>query len=377
MQTYDFAEFNSLLEAQKRTHVLNHADSRIQATVNWLIKAQRSNGAWANDDIATTALCLLALNELSASVDANDLRSEIMRVTTAGAAFLVAKFSHNQWEHALWDTAVATRALLRVDPDGYRPFIQNRTDWIVDATERRGNHGPHHLAQALITLQAAGTHGDILAHRTELLVKAIGDSPSHYSPYVVSQCIEALCLLKHAGSELTRATDYIRSYLENARLDFASFINICYALQSLWLAPGKINMRTARVGTASLFGATCFRDTGSWYNSELFTASALITLARFSEEVVVRLPYSEAIYEFTQLRAATEQQFATLAKRHRRALAVHILSAMLWSGLLVFFIYYTTRNTDMWEWLKWMLWAYIVTLAGFNAHAVFMKNWEV
>lgn len=371
-----FAGFQALLDAQKRTVIVNLGDSRILKTVLWLLTMQRPSGAWGNDDVATTSVAMLALLELADSTSNTDLRTQIANAIKKAAAFLVSKFSINNWENALWDTSVATRALFRSHYDQYQSFIQSRVDWITRASEKRGNHGPHHLAQAIITLAETGVHRDLLINRAEYLSATINDNPANYSPYVIGQCIEALCRIEAITDSTTKSIDYICAYLSTVRLDFANFLNICYALQSLWLAPGKDNMRTARVGTASLFGNTCFRDTGSWYNSELFTAWALLTLARFSEEVIVRLPYSEALFEYSKLKACYREHAAVLATQHRHRLALNVAAAITWSGLIVYFVYYTTRNNDMWEWAKWVIWAFIVALVGFNLRQIIRKGGE-
>ncbi|HLG17137.1 MAG TPA: hypothetical protein VJH03_21970 [Blastocatellia bacterium] len=336
--------------------------------------SQKENGAWGQDDVATTALSIIALLELATPVDQWELSSEVRQALKKGAAFLFARFEENRWEHAIWDTAVATRALFFIDDQQYGDFVKQRIAWLIRETEHPANYGPHHMAQSIITLVTASVHKDILQRNCNHLEQSLNRTLDGYSPYVLGQSVEALCLGNPKSEIIPNIVEFLKEYLSTARLDNASFQNICLALQGLWVSPGKSNTQIGRLSSASLFGSTCFRDTGSWYNSELFTAWALITLARFSQEVVLQTPYSELLYEYDQLRAESEDELAQMHRANRTRFVLNLAVAAAWAVLLGVFVTYTSLKNDMFEWLKWALPTVIGILAAYNVRAVFKKS---
>jgi len=316
---------------------------------------------------------MIALNELSAAAEQWELSKEIRDALQRGARFLIVKHGQNLWEAAVWDTAIAVRALFLVGDAQDVDFVNQRIAWLIRETSEPGNYGPHHIAQSIITLHAVSAHRDVIQRNSDFLEQALKNYPNRYSPYVLGQCLEALSITNHHSDVIPGIVELLKDYLSSARLDNANLLNICLALQGLWVSPGRGNIELGRVSSASLFGPTCFRDTGSWYNSELHTTWALITLARFSQELVLQIPYSELLYEYDQLRAESDNKLVRLQGITRRNLITNLLVAAGWASLLAVFVTYTTLRTDMYEWLKWAVPTLIGVMIAFNIRAIFRK----
>lgn len=372
--TEHFRDFLRTLEGHKRQVPLSRTDSRILKTMRWLISSQKANGAWGQNDVATTAISMIALQGLSPAAEQWELSSDVRSVLQKGARFLVDKHGENSWESAVWDTAIAVRALFLVGDPQDVDFVNQRVAWLIRETDQPSNYGPHHIAQSIITLFTVAAHRDVLQRNCDHLEQTLGKNVDRYSPYVLGQCIEALCTTNHDSEMIPPIAVQLKDYLASARLDHANLLNICLALQGLWLSPGKGNIEIGRLSSASLFGSTCFRDTGSWYNSELHTAWALITLARFSQELVLQVPYSELLYEYDQLRVESEGEIARLQKKNRNGLIINLFVAAGWASLLAAFVTYTTLKPDMYEWLKWAVPSLIGLMLAYNVRAIFRKS---
>jgi hypothetical protein len=185
-----FESLIKYIDRQKMEITLSKSDSRLIRTVDWLLNVQNENGSWGNDNVAATSLSTIALKEISKLKGEWGFADRISKAIESGGDFLVTKYEENRWEEAVWDTAVAVRALAEVSLEKHQSFIKRSVNWLIQQEEMQRNYGPHHLAQRLITLIQTGVHKDIIKASSRKLSEQLESENFNYSPYVLSQCLE-------------------------------------------------------------------------------------------------------------------------------------------------------------------------------------------
>ena len=180
-------------------------------------------------------------------------------------------------------------------------------------------------------------------------LRRVEDGNYRYSPYVLSQCFEALevAQIEDQGDQIS---ERLLEYLESTALDSANFLNITTSLNAIALVRNKIIDSKVRLSVASLFGETCFRDNGSWYRSPVFSAWAIISLTRFSHEIVIKAPKSEIIFETNKLLDEIADDYKLFVSKIRRRLSYLLVSVLVLGFLLSFFVFYSSIYPDSPEW---------------------------
>lgn len=353
-----------LILRQKVDILVDHHDSRIARSVEWLLSTQRSNGSWGVNNVAVTALVMLAFANLMEPFDVWDLEGEVKIALEGSEDFLLERYRENRFENALWDTAVAVRALKRTGQKS-QSFISDRISWMLGLHASSVNAGPHHFAQKTLTFAECGVQMQSVLQAAEECLEAVEGGRYRFSPYVLAQCLEAA----HVAQLESRArplVDSLISFLENTHLDSANFINICSALNALAPIRNPSLERRMRLSVASLFGETCFRDDGTWYHDEMLSAYALIALTRFSKEIVIRSPKSELVYDVSNLSDEIVGFCDDYSNQSWRWWVILMASSFVSGALLLFFITYTTLVSNVYEWLKWLVGTIIPLVVGFN-----------
>jgi hypothetical protein len=239
-----------------------------------------------------------ALTGLAAPVGAWDMEDQVSSALADGEQFLLAIFGANRFEDAVWDTAVAVRALNGVRRTSGE-FIRDRIAWLLAVSPDALNAGPHHLAQRALAFAECGVDRAQVLEAAGVAADRVVKDIDRYSPYVLAQCLDALNVAGDTDrAERLRAP--LLAYLEHAHLDSANFVSICATLDALKPVLVEATAERVRLSVASLFGETCFRDDGTWYHDELSTAWALIALTRFTREVVIRAPKSQLVADTAQ-----------------------------------------------------------------------------
>lgn len=341
------------LERQKQDIKISRTDSRIARTIEWLLAHQNRNGSWGHDNVAVTAMTIIALSELHKPSGTWSLQEQVDSALNNAELFLINRFKDNAYENAMWDTSVAVRALQRKNTE-HREFLSNRINWLLSQPFNRINAGPHHFAQRTLAFLECGVASNHVIESAEQTAALLKGNRVSYSPYVLSQCLEAIQRVGidyNAEPIISKLTDF----LEHAQLDSANFINISTSLDALYPFASTEIENKLRLSVASLFGETCFRENGSWYSDELCTAYALIALTRFSKEVVIVAPKSELIFDFNKIVSSIESKAHEFANREFKISAIHIGSSFLAGSMLTGYAVYTTLATDMYEWIKWGL----------------------
>ena len=369
-----FESLIQYIDRQKMEITLSKSDSRVLRTDDWILNILNQNCSCGNDKVASSSLSIIGLKEISSLKGNWRYNDEIRKAIECGGDFLVSKYEENQWEKAIWDTAVAVRALIGILPEKHQHLIKHCVNWLIQQEELPSNYGPHHLAQRLITLISAGVHKDIIKQSLKKLSEQIRNEKFNYSPYVLSQCLEALSLADPKNDNILIIGNILVDYLLDIKLDSANFINICLSLHGLWIAPIQKNHKQLRISTSSLFGDTCFRDNGSWYRSEIHTAWAIVTLTRYSKEIVINAPYSEIHYEIWNKQNNIIGIIRRWTRREFRNFAFNILIAVSWGILLGFFITYTTLEPTIFHWLTWAVGIIISSLVAFSIREIIKRS---
>jgi hypothetical protein len=340
-----------IMQRRKETP-LTSADSRLSRTVRWLLDVQRGSGAWGNDEIASTALTILALVSLDRQGLLNDPQGEVDAAITRAVGFLRDSYGQGQWERAVWDTAVATRAIRQADLRS--PLLDPLKDWLLRPATSR-THGPHHHAQRLLTLYDFGTHRDTLNDIADVMCARAHQNLERYSPYVVGQLLEALLCVRPDDPLVTECMERLAKYLGEVSLDSANFINVCAALQGLHGLHDASHVRSTRVAVASLFGDTSFRDNGSWYRNELQTAWGILTLTRYSTEIQIEGSYHELRSQVSDFSAEVVNLVVRYNKVQRATAWLIALGSALFGGLLCLFIVLSNSKSHTNGWEDWAL----------------------
>lgn len=346
-------------------------DSRIVTTIKWLLDNQNDNGSWGNDNVAITSLMILAFFSLLKPASGWKLESIINKSIDDASTFLTKQFKKNNYENAIWDTSVAVRALI-VSGTTNKQFIVERIAWLLNRNYNALNAGPHHWAQRTLALIEYGAQKQKIIESIKQIGLLLERGNYNYSPYVLSQCLEAI-FRSDVEFDNSRIVNILINYIKNASLDSANFINICSSLNSLYPILNSEIENTIRISIASLFGETCFRDNGTWYHDELATAWALIALTRFSKEVVVRVPKSEIIFESKKMFDEILDETNKIIRNNIKLNLIHSLNLLVAFALLSFFITYTTIATNLYEWLKWGIPTIFVAQVTYTCQYYFRK----
>lgn len=350
----ELSKFSDYIDNCKKDVNISISDSRIVSTLRWLFEVQEENGSWDHGSVASTSICILAIESLRLPTSGWELNDTINEVLKKAIDFLSLSYKRNHWEDDVWDTAIAVRALTKTKLLDSHKLAEEPLQWLRTLSIP-GNLSPHHIAQVAMAFAEAGADRNLLEKTIESLKKCFRECKLDYSPYVLAQVAEALCLKSAKSKIIDCITKTLIKSLKNAALDNANFLNICLALQGLYTINPYQGFNAFRITSGSLFGPFCFRENGSWYQSPWYTGWALLTLSRYSKEVVVTVPYSELYYEYNLHVKGAENKLFSLQKKETLNLMWNLLFGILWGGLFAFFITYTTLQNNMYEWIKWII----------------------
>ena len=289
-------------------------------------------------------------------------------MNSLAATYVAETFLRTRFEQQLWDTAVAGRALLRVSDDSTRAASAAIRQWLVQDVTTRLNAGPHHLAQRLLFLIESGGNRELITIAAAGLDSALKAALPRLSPYSGAQC---LCAYTALDPGLTANRPHVievirllEGALTTVTLDAANFINICSAIEGLSSYPAYDHRQNLRLSVASLFGETCFRESGTWYYDPLSTAWALRALTSYSVEIVVVAPYAELQQDLATL---TKQFTSEVYRQERteaiRTLAIGVLLAIA-ATLASLYVVWTTLATVEWGWVDWLVPSVAAALAA-------------
>ena len=358
----------ALLDRQRREIDHSRGDSRIRRTLEWIAVAQSTNGSWGAGGGATTSLMILALDDLATLLSEASISRDILRMNVLAATYVAETFMQTRFEQQLWDTAVAGRALLRVSDDSTQAASAAIRQWLVQDVGTRINAGPHHLAQRLMFLIESGANRELITASAASLDAALQAALPRVSPYSGAQC---LCAYTALDPGLTASRPHVNDVirlledsLTTVSLDSANFISVCAAIEGLSSYPVYDHRPSLRLSVASLFGETCFRESGTWYYDPLSTAWALRALTSYSVEIVVVAPYAELQQDLTIL----TQEFTKDFEKQRRVEGLKIVtSGMLLAiaaALASLYVVWTTLATVQWGWVDWLVPSIAVALAA-------------
>lgn len=346
--------FYDYLDSCKKSINISITDSRIVSTLRWLIDVQEDDGSWDHRSVASTSVSIIAIETLRTPTAGWGLNESIDKALKSAIHFLSESYNENQWEEDVWDTAFAVRALCIAKIPDSHSIAEKPLKWLRSLSFS-GNLSPHHIAQVALAFSEAGSDRAILESTLDTLEKSFEESRLSYSPYVLAQVAEALCLRNDRSEILSKISNILVRSLKNAALDNANFLNICLSLQGLHSINPRFGLKIFRISSGSLFGPYCFRQNGSWYQSPWYTGWALITLTRYSNEVVIVAPYSELYYEYHEHVSKVKDELNNNDRKNNIFFLWSSLFLIFWGGLLSFFITYTTIETNMLEWIKWAI----------------------
>jgi len=330
-------------------------NSNLAQTLLWLFEKQKENGSWGNNNVASTAITMLAIKSIEQPAIIWGYKDELTNAIKKAENFLINSFSNDKYENALWDISVATKALIVCCP-GSREFINSELiPILLQYKSEQLNAGPHHLAQRILALKEFGVQKKILVDSiTELNFFLTNNNWEKYSPYIISQCLEALSSI-HNDLNLKEYVEYLLNWLQNNSLDSANFVNVCSTLISL---KQNINLeleKKLKYTVSSLFGTHCFRYDGSWYFDEYITSYAILALAKYEKEILIRAPRIEFNYEINTFVDDVLKAFQQYSKNENINWLLHLLSMLIGSVLLTSFIVYTALDNEISQWLEWLL----------------------
>lgn len=298
---------------------------------------------------------MLALKNIEQPATAWGYSEQLNNALEKAETYLRNRFAKDMYENALWDTSIATRALTVCCPNS-REFINSELiPILLQFTTEKLNAGPHHLAQRILAFKEFGVDKKIL----EDAIKELNEYLKNYnwkknSPYIISQCLEALSSLEN-GLKLNKYVEYLLEWLQTNSLDSANFINVCSSLISI---KPKLNIeleKKLKYTVSSLFGSHCFRYDGSWYYDEYITSYAILALAKYEKEILIRAPKIEFNYEINTYLDSILNSFENYSKNETKNWLLNIVFLFIGTALLTTFIVYSTLKDDMTEWVKWVL----------------------
>jgi hypothetical protein len=346
-----------VLEKQREDVKVFRKDSNLARTIEWLFSTQNENGSWGRNNVAYTSTVMLALVEVKNLARIWNLDEEIGKSLELSEKFLNNKYQENSFERAIWDTSVATRALI-LGGKNSRVFVsQTLIPFLLNINTKRFNAGPHHLAQRILTLRAFSADQHIIKEEVLELYNLLHNRDwGKYSPYVIAQCLEALDIDEPIEDlDLNPFVEHLINWLENTTLDSANFINICSALKAIKPSLNLKLEKRLKTTVSSFFGPNCFRNNGSWYFDELMTSYAILALARFDTQILISAPKSELYYEVNYFIDKISKSIEKYQKKTNYNWLVHVLSMFFAGAILSTFIVYSTLKDDMFEWLKYIL----------------------
>jgi len=328
------------------------SDSNLAKTIYWLIEKQNDNGSWGNDSVATTAIAMLALKKVVQPAQSWGYSDEIQKSFIAAKDFFIKRYKDNKFENAIWDTSVAIRALTACCPEESRVFINSKLMPLLRQSKTSEmNGGIHHLAQKILALSEFGTNGKVLEDcMIELQNFIVNNDWRKCSPYVISQCLEAM-YIDEKKFNIDEIVSYLFDWLRNNSMDSANFINICSTLISIKPRLNNGLYNQLRYTVSSLFGPSCFRYDGSWYYDENMTSYAILSLAKYEKEILIRAPKAEFTYEVGVYIANVQKSFEEYQKNDTRNWIIHLLSTFIGTILFASFILYDGFA----DWAKWVI----------------------
>jgi len=326
-------------------------NSNLAKTISWLIDKQNINGSWGNDSIATTAMTMIALKNVEEPAHSWGYSQKMKDSFSKAETFLKDRYFNNKFENAVWDISVAIRALTVCCSDS-REFINSELmPKLIQYKVDKLNAGVHHLAQKILALREFGVDKKVLEECIiELQTYLSKNDWKKYSPYVISQCIEAM-YIDESKFNINEFVNYIIDWLQNNSLDSANFINICSSLMSIKPRLNAELEKKLKYTVSSLFGPNCFRYDGSWYYDEYITAYAVLSLAKYDKEILIRVPKIEFNYEISEYINSVLKSFDEYSKNETKNWIIHALSIFGGTILLTVFI----LCNDLPEWAKWLL----------------------
>lgn len=257
--------FRDTLASHERVVLTNQLPTVVKG-VDWLLGARHPEGFWGVEDVAETSLCCLAVARWRPS-DAPDLLADT-------ADWLCAQASNGQWD-THWDSGVALQALLALDRGGDAVAcrgLERLRDLDPSDDQEWASH-PHHAAQVLAALHAAGVGADELHPWSKSVARhSVGEEDF----YVLSQGVRAVLGSGtvppvQLQSEIEVLTDYLRGQGRPSEGELRSFAP---AVEALSFAPDAEEL--VRDKAATIAGA--WSDKRAWYKSPRHTAVALSAL---------------------------------------------------------------------------------------------------
>lgn len=356
------ARIATVLHRQREVITITREDSRIARAIAWLLDTQEASGAWNNDNIAATAIVVLALAELSEPVAKWQIASDVKESCDRAATFLCDQYFGTRFEHTIWDTSMTVRALC-ASGRSRSDVVERQIAWLkdLDITEMRAR--PHHLAQRVLAFLAAGAPASAVLDAANEIVDLLTSDSGRHSPYVLGQTAEAL-RATNVTAPLAALNDDLLDFLSNASVDSANFVNICAAVRGLSPPDTAAIAENVRTNVASLFGDTCFRADGTWYHDPTATAWALRALTPFSREIVIRAPKAELMHEVNHVLDQMDRNGAD-ADRHdmRKALAATVAAGAAGVIAGVYVTYSSLATVD--TWIDWVAPTTFVVLSGY------------
>ena len=325
--------------------------SNLAKTISWLIEKQKNNGSWGNDSIATTAMTMIALKNVEQPAIFWGYSQKMQDSFSKAEAFLKEKYIDNKFEDVIWDTSLVIRALTVCCSDS-REFINSELiPKLIQYKVDKLNAGIHHLAQKILALSEFGVDNKTLENCIiELQTFLSSNNWKKYSPYVISQCVEVM-YIDEDKFNINEFVNYIIDWLQNNSLDSANFINICSSLISIKPRLNTELEKKLRYTVSSLFGSNCFRYDGSWYHDEYITAYAILALAKYEKEILIRVPKIEFNYEISEYINSVLKSFDEYFNSETKNWIIHLLSTF--GGTILLTVFIVCNNLPAWA--KWLL----------------------
>jgi hypothetical protein len=347
------------LETYREDVIIFKGNSNLAKTISWLLSKQKENGSWGNNNVALTSLIMLALKNVEQPINLWGLTANLNNTFSAAEEYLKKRFKENKYETALWDTSVAARALSSCGLNSREFLTTEIIPFLLQYNTL--NVKPHHLAQRILALENNGIEIKTIQEAIDELKNYLFNSDwTKFSPYIISQCVEAF-YLDQKDVIPDKYIHYLIKWLQNNSLDSANFINICSTLIAIKPQMNLEVEKKLRFTVSSFFGSNCFRYDGSWYYDEYITAYAILALARYEKEILIRAPKVELNYEITIYGDEILDIFKEYSHNETKNWIVHTICVLLGTILLTIFFVYSTYKNDMYAWMQWVF----VTLGSF------------
>lgn len=280
--------------------------------MDWLEAARSPQGYWGVEDVAVTALSMLAV--------ARWRPLDAQKRLAAPAMWLTDQSDHGAWETP-WDTAVALQALHAA---GHRSHptaeaARRHVRSLDTSNEQVWGQGVHHAAQVLRALNVAGADSLELEQWSWCVQRHLSPDQDIYV------CAQAVYALIESGTvdpdEIRDEIDLLAGYLQHGgRPSEGGLRDYAPAVQALSVIPAYGDLVAETVG--SILAA--YTDKRAWYRDPRHTAWALIAIHEAGQvaEVVIDKPH------FNRAFATAFREIPTEQRRER------VMSA-LWAAALV------------------------------------------